>query len=336
MLKNTFKVGVVGCGRIASTFDDDPKRKYISTHIGAYKYIKNTEIIAVCDRSTKKMEECQKKWNIPRGYRNIKKMLKKEKLDILSICTPADTHYAILKEAAKSPLKAVFCEKPLAATARKAKRIVGLYKKKKIILQVDHQRRFDPLHLKIRNIIRGKNLGRAQQVNFYYTAGIENTGSHVFDLLRFLFGDVKWIEAIFSKNSSPKVSDPNIDGILKFKNGVLATFQACDVKRYSIFELNCLLQKGRIVIKDSGFSADFYVTGKNRYFSGYNQLHKTKVPFDISYKRNFMVNAVKHLIKCIRENRQSVSSGTDGLKTLCLIESALYSAEHDGKRITLG
>ena len=40
-------------------------------------------------------------------------MLKNEKIDILSICTPTKTHYEIIKYALKfSNIKAIFLEKP--------------------------------------------------------------------------------------------------------------------------------------------------------------------------------------------------------------------------------
>jgi predicted dehydrogenase len=177
-----------------------------------------------------------------------------------------------------------------------------------------------------------RGLGEVQQVNFYYTAGINNTGSHMFDLLRFFFGDVVWIEAYFSKNVFPKPQDLNLDGILKFKNGIFATFQSCDVKKYLIFELNCLLEKGRIILKDSGFNLDFYKVKKNLFFSGYRELHKEKAPFNNTYKRNFMVNAVNHLVDCVELNKKSISSGIDGLKVLELIESAIASAKENGRR----
>ena len=35
--------------------------------------------------------------------------------------------------------------------------------------------------------------GEIQHVNFYYTRGIANSGTHLFDLLRYLFGEVKFI-----------------------------------------------------------------------------------------------------------------------------------------------
>lgn len=330
-----FKVGIVGCGRIASTFDKGPNKGQILTHIGAYKVINNIEIIAVCDINKDSLKKCMQKWKINKGYSNLLQMLNREKIDILSICTPPSSHYSILKKAADFPLTAIFCEKPIANNVKEAKEMVGLCQKKKILLQIDHQRRFDPLHINLKKMIVEKKLGSVQQVNFYYTAGIKNTGSHMFDLLRFLFGEVKWLEAFFSKNKSKNENDPNLDGVMCFNNGLLATFQACDVKKYLIFELNCFLDKGRFVLKNSGFSLDFYKIDKSGHFSGYKELEKTASPFKTKYKRNFMVNAVDHLVKCIKNKSDSVSSGSEGLKALELIEASIFSAKKNSKRIYL-
>lgn len=330
-----YKAAIIGCGRIGFAFDNDPKRKYISTHIGAYNFVRDSDLVAICDLNKQKLKECRNKWHILHGYTNFKEMLTKEKIDILSICTPSHTHYSIFKGAIKFPLKAIFCEKPLADNVKDAKEMLNLCKKNGIILQVDHQRRFDPLHINLRTIIKNKKLGEVQQVNFYYTAGIKNTGSHMFDLLRFFFGEAKWIEAFYSKNESGKKDDSNLDGILKFENGIFATFQACDVKKYIVFEMNCFLEQGRINLKDSGFAVDFFEVTSSKYFSGYRELYRTRAPFNTNYKRNFMVNAVKHLIDCIKKSKESISSGEDGLAALEMIEVAICSAKNKGKRVFL-
>jgi predicted dehydrogenase len=329
----SYKACVIGCGRIGFGFDKDPKRKYVATHTGAYSFIKGINLVAVCDKSKKRLKECIDKLAVPRGYIDCEEMLMKEEIDVLSICTPPDTHYSILKKAAQFPVKAIFCEKPLADNLKNAIRMVNLCKEKKIILQVDHQRRFDPLHINLRELVKNKELGDVQQVNFYYTAGVKNTGSHMFDLFGFFLGEAEWIEAFFSKNKSHKDNDPNLDGIIKFKNGVLAAFHACDVKKYLIFELNCTLDKGRFSLKDSGFSVDFYTVEDSKHFSGYKELKKRGIHFDTKYKRNFMVNGVKHLLECIKSKKESISSGADGAKVLELINAGVTSANNNGKRI---
>lgn len=328
-----YKAAVIGLGRIGFEFDEDPKRDYISTHVGAYRSVRGVELVTVCDIDEKKINRCLVKTGLKNGYVDFKTMLKKEKIDILSICTPPYTHYNILKEAIKFPIKAIFCEKPLAESRREAKEMVNICKSKKIILQVDHQRRFDPLHVSLRNFIKSKKAGSVQQINFYYTAGIKNTGSHMFDLLRFFFGEVAWVEAFYSLNSLKKYNDFNLDGLVKFQNGELATFQALDVNNYLVFEMNCFFEKGRVVLKNSGFEVDFYRVSESKYFSGYRELESTKIPFNIYYKRNFLVNAIRHLIQCIRLNKDSISSGEDGLKAVELIEASIESANNNGKRI---
>ena len=330
-----YKTAVIGCGRIGFAFDEDPKRRYIATHAGAYRFVKDTELVAACDANKEALHACVNKLRIPAGYTDFKKMLKNEKIDIVSICTPPHTHYSILKEAIKFPIRAVFCEKPLTDEVRDARKIIDLYKKKKIILQIGHQRRFDPLHAKVKKIIQSGSLGKVQQANFYYTAGLKNTGSHMFDLLRFLFGDVKWLEGFYSRNSSHNEDDPNIDGVMGFRNGTFATFQACDAKKYLIFELNCFLEKGRLIIKDSGFSIDFYTPGQSKYYTGYRELYKRRPRVNTVYKRDFMVNAVKHLMKCIQDKKEPVSSGRDGLAAVELIAAAFDSAKANGKKVLL-
>jgi len=217
-----YRAAVIGCGRIGFGFDRDPKRKHVATHAGAYNFAKGVELEAVCDINKKALEECARRWHVRGAYTNFKKMLKKEKIDILSICTPPETHYSMLKEAVESPLKAIFCEKPLAVNVKDAEEMVRLCRKKGIILQVDHQRRFCPLHENIRDFIRKKKFRDVQQVNFYYTAGVRNTGSHMFDLLRFFFGDVEWIEAFLSKNISGKEAQLRLEkaGITINKNTI--------------------------------------------------------------------------------------------------------------------
>lgn len=327
------RAAIVGCGRIGSLFSKDPLRKGIVTHAAAYINNRQTILVTACDIDSSRLEEFGKAWNIKSLYTDLGTMLSKESIDILSICTPPYSHYSVLKEAVKYRPKAIFCEKPLADDLKDAEKMVSLCAKNKVILQVGHQRRFDPLHISIKRLIDSNGMGEPRQVNFYYTAGIKNTGSHMFDLLRFFFGDVEWIKALVSKSDSGKGDDPNLDGILRFKDKTIATFQACDIRDYLIFEMNCFFEKGRLVLKDSGFSIDLYGIEKSKRFSGYNELHKIKSPLKTNYKRNFLFNGVQHLVESIRKNRQSDSSGRDGLETLRLVDSAIRSAKNKGKRI---
>ena len=275
-----YRAGIVGCGRIGSEFDDDPKRKVISTHAGAYSAVDEVELVAVCDLNKERLKKCGKRWHVPSLYQDYGEMLGKEGLDILSICTWNSTHLEIVKEAVNSGVKAIFCEKPIADSLKNADEMIKLCNEKKVILQIDHQRRFDKFHQEIRSFLQNGNLGRIQQITFYYTSGIANTGSHMFDLLRFFFGDVAWVQATYSRNKSPNPNDPNIDGVMKFRDGTFCAIQACDVQEFLIFEMDCIGTKGRLNITHSGFDVEFYEVRESEIFSGYKEIFKSDFPIN--------------------------------------------------------
>ncbi|MEW6070044.1 MAG: Gfo/Idh/MocA family oxidoreductase, partial [Candidatus Thermoplasmatota archaeon] len=218
---------------------------------------------------------------------------------------------------------------------KNADEMIKVCKENNVILMIDHQRRFDKFHQDIRNFVKQGNLGKIQQTSFYYTAGIANTGSHMFDLLRFLFNEVDWVYAIYSENKSPNPQDPNIDGIIKFKSGILCTVQACDVKSYNIFDLNILGTNGILRITHSGFDCEFYKVEDSKLFSGYKEPYQSALPIDKNAPRDFMVNAVKHLVDCLERKKIPISTGEDGRAALELICAFHESARNNGKRIYL-
>jgi len=329
------RAGLIGCGRIGSEFDDDPKRKMISTHAGAYSAVDETKLVAACDLDEKKLKKCGKKWGIVSLYGDYEEMLKRERLDIVSICTWSSTHLEIIKKAVDSRIRAIFCEKPIANKLKDADEIIQLCRQKNVILQVNHSRRFDELHQDIKAFIDGGRLGRIQQVSFHYTAGIANTGSHMFDLLRFVFGEVEWVQGIYSRNKSSNSEDPNIDGNLRFKSGIFCTVQACDVQSFLLFEMDCIGAKGRLKITHNGFDLEFYKVGESRIYSGYKELFKTPSPIIPDISKEFMINAVKHLSKCVEETKKPICSGEDGRASLELICAFHESAGSDGLKVKL-
>jgi len=155
----------------------------------------------------------------------------------------------------------------------------------------------------------------------------------MFDLLRFFFGDALWVQAHLSANPSNRPGDPNVDGLIQFKSGLLASFQALDHTKFMIFELDCFFEKARLTIKHSGMDADFSVVKDSRFFSGYRELAISKVPFKTKYFRSEMVGAVKEIVDCVRTKRSSISTGIDGAGAMALIEASLKSAGKKGEKI---
>jgi len=328
-----YKAGIVGCGRIASDFDDDPKRKTsIATHAGAYKFLPDVELTAASDLDRDRLNKFGDKWDVTSLYTNYKEMLSKEKLDILSICTWSSTHLEICKEAVNAGVKAVFCEKPITESLAQADEMIELCARKKVILAVNHSRRWDKLHQDIKETIGSGGIGEIQQVDCYYTSGIANTGTHLLDLLRMFFGDASWVMSLSEAGEAE--TDPTVNAYIRFQKGFGAMMHALDVNKYLMFETDIYGTEGRLRIKNSGFNAVSWKVIDHPKFSGYKCLSSEK-QFAGEGLKNTMVGSVQDIIRCLNNGGKPRSTGEDGRSALELIAAIRESLKKGGEKISL-
>lgn len=326
-----FRCGVIGLGRIGCGFDDNPNARLISTHVGAYLKHSKTDLISLCDVDKNKLNKYGLKYNIKNNYIDYHDMLKNEKLDCISICTWSESHLEIVEEAIKNNVKGIFLEKPISNSLKNAKKIVDLCKQNNVKLQIDFQRRFDPIYEFIKKIILKKKFGDIQFFNIYYGGGINNTGSHLCDLIRFLFGDIKYVEGYFSNNPSNNKLDPNIDGKIICKNSIKCNLQSFDYSKFGLIEFDVIGTKSRIKMNLTTGEILFFEAKSPKYGLVYNELipKELKIPKQSSA----ILNGVKNLIKCIEFDKKPLSSGEDGYHSLEAVISLMISAEKDGKKI---
>jgi len=331
----TLRAGVVGCGRIGCGFDDDPRRKYASTHARAYVSTPRIELAALCDMDASKLERYGETFKVRGRYLNCRQMFEQEKLDIVSICTPSSSHLEIVRAASECGARGILCEKPIADGLTAADEMIQLCKNRGVMLMIGHQRRFDPMHQRLAKFVREGGLGRVQQVTCYYTAGVTNTGTHLFDLLRFYLGDVAWVEGRLSASTPPNAADLNIDGWLGFANGTLAAIQACSTSAYTIFEIVLLGTKGRLRLSSHGFHAEFEEARESERYTGYCELFPAVLPVEGEFTQELLPRGVAQLIECIQTGADPVSCGEDGRAALEIICALRQSALEQGKRIQL-
>jgi predicted dehydrogenase len=330
-----YRASVIGCGRVGCAFDDDPRRGYVSTHAGAYVRTPGIELVALCDVDREKLDRYGEKFAVRGRYTDALTMLRAEQPDIVSVCTWSDTHRELVRAAVEQGTKAIFCEKPIADSLEAADEMIRLCAERRVILMIDHQRRFDPFHRQLSAFFREGGLGRLRQITCYYTAGVANTGTHLFDLLRFYVGDVAWVQGRVSGIPAPNPADPNLDGWIGFTNGATAAIQACDVKDFSIFEICLLGTKGRMRVTASGFEVAFEESRESHRFAGYKELYPAPSPVQPKGQREFMLFGMAHLVDCLEHSRPPVSSGQDGRCALEIICALQESATEDGAVVHL-
>src|SRR5215469_11791510 len=108
------------------------------------------DIVAVCDVDSLHMEVAQEDNNIgrrrgndraiPEAYKDYRKILERDDIDVVSVVTPDHWHTKICIEALQAG-KHVFCQKPLTLTVEEGQLIRAACKKYNKIFQVGTQQR---------------------------------------------------------------------------------------------------------------------------------------------------------------------------------------------------
>ncbi len=111
----------IGIGIVGAKFAAD-------FHTDSYRRNDKTKVVAVADINPDALKSYVEKWKVPNTYTDYRDMLKRDDIDLVSICAPNFLHAEIIAECAKAG-KHVVCEKPLATSAADARKAVDACRK---------------------------------------------------------------------------------------------------------------------------------------------------------------------------------------------------------------
>ena len=92
------RTAVVGCGKVAAT------------HAAAWQSLPMSEFVAVCDQAPERAEVLAARFGV-HAYSNLREMLEKERVQVLSVCTQHPQHVPPIETAAAAGVH-VIVEKP--------------------------------------------------------------------------------------------------------------------------------------------------------------------------------------------------------------------------------
>jgi predicted dehydrogenase len=145
--------------------------KQLMRHLFELKASGNIEIAALCDVYEPHLQEAAKMCNEldikPVLYRDYAAFLNKEKVDGVIIATPLHQHAHIAIDCMKVGID-VFCEKSMARTIDDTKAMYDAHISSGKILQIGHQRLFNPVYLEGMNRIHEGDIGQLGQLRAYW------------------------------------------------------------------------------------------------------------------------------------------------------------------------
>lgn len=301
---------IIGCGSIAGGYDN-PGDINILTHAHAIFVHPKVILSGVYDISYEKACWFAKKWRtIP--FVSLRAIFESTKPDIVYVCVPDKEHVRTLEKILDYRPLAVVCEKPLSLSINKSKAIINKYHQEKIALAVNYSRRYDPIIINLKKDIKRQKYGEFLKASVIYTKGILHNGSHVVDILRYLFGEVRSYH-VLSRNVDYLRSDPSLDAFLEFCNGNKAHLITGDENSYSVFEMDLLFAKARIRFDQFGLRYSIQKIRHDPVFPGYKDLGELKIKSTGLNKAT--IRLLDNLVNHIEKKEALLCSGEEALAT---------------------
>jgi predicted dehydrogenase len=334
------RAGIIGCGNIASRFSNDKKRGDVVTHAHAYTQSPDVRLVAASDLDQGRLKQFSTKWSVDHVYQDYNQMLAKERLDIVSICSPQQLHYAMCKDAIKHQVRAIFCEKPVVHSLKEVDELAKLVKSSKVVFAVNHSRRWDRFHQRIASFIKNDGLGKINSMDAYYAGGIANTGTHMVDLIEMLSGSQVHSVKALSKPSDADgrfqqtVNDPTIDVMLKLRSGINAYLHGVETPKLALFEIDMYGSEGRLRIENSGYEATLWKVQAHPRFKGYRGYVKKTHRFGKGNSKYFEC-AVSNIARSLRKGEVVRCDFGHGARTLETVVAIQDSLKQSGTEIEL-
>lgn len=144
--KDKLRVGVIGSGFAGRS------------HLEGYKNVEDADLVAICDVSEERAKEMAEKYGISNVFTDYEEMVKLDELDAVSVCLPNMMHMPA-SVAALEAGKHVLCEKPLAANAEQAAKMVAAAEKSGKTLAMSLNFRYQSSALTAKKLIEAGELG---------------------------------------------------------------------------------------------------------------------------------------------------------------------------------
>ncbi len=144
------RFGVLGAGRIGTIHSETIANR-----------IAGTELVALSDVVPGSAAALAARLGGPRTFESYKDVLALPEVDAVAICTPTNTHYQIILDAAAAG-KHIFCEKPIDLDLEKIKKIQSVLEKSGLHFMVAFNRRFDPNFKAVKDMVSSGKIGRPQ------------------------------------------------------------------------------------------------------------------------------------------------------------------------------
>ncbi|MBL7075764.1 Gfo/Idh/MocA family oxidoreductase [candidate division KSB1 bacterium] len=336
--------GIIGCGTIAPF------------HVNGIMKNKDADLVAVSDVREDKTKEFAGKYGID-WYTDFHQLLRRNDIDIVSICTPSSMHADMTVAAAKAG-KHVIVEKPLGINLEQTDRAIKACQKAGVKLAVAFQLRLEGTFKGVKraidegvlgNLILGDTYIKSYRSQEYYDSAdwkgtwefdgggaLMNQGIHGIDLLLWMMGPVDTVYAYTGTLARNIQVEDTAVAVLTFKNGAFGVIEGT-TSVYPGLEPRLEIHgtKGTVVMVGNNIERR-EIIGEEKEKPIYKESSVGRgvaEPTDIGMEGHRLL--IEDMIEAMKENRSPAINGSEGRKAVELI-LAIYRSARTNKAVKLG
>ena len=335
-----FKIGIIGCGKIAQV-----------RHIPEYADNKNVQLAGYYDLNNARAKDLASKFG-GKAFDSYQELLAEKDIDAVSVCTANHSHAEITIAALKSG-KHVLCEKPMATTLQDCETMVKTAKENKRFLMVGHNQRLAKAHVKAKELIESGLIGEilsfrtifghggpetwsidpGQNVWFFdknksVMGAMADLGIHKTDLIHYLTGQTivettARLVTLDKRDSSDHLIgvDDNAICIYRLSGGAIGTMTA-SWTFYGAEDNSTILYGTRGIMRiydDPAYSIK--VTNK----AGETTLFEIdKIQTNDNQTKSGVIDS---FVDCLVNNREPEISGAEALKAMRVVFASIESSQ---------
>lgn len=331
------KVGIIGLGY----WGPNLVRNFL-----AHKDVKK---VTACDIRENRLQVIKEKFPAAELTSDSENLVKGD-YDIIVISTPVDTHYNLAKKALESG-KHIWVEKPFTASSKEAEELIDSADKKNLKIFVDHTFIYNGAVIKIKELIDKNELGNiiyfdSERINLGLFQRDVNVvwdlAPHDLSIMTYLLQKHK-AKALSANGIANFKGKENLAHIcIYFEDNCFAHFHVNWISPVKIRRIIVGGDKKMLVYDDMENFEKIKVYDSGVEFNSTESIHEALVQYRIGDMFSPKVNQTEALalgtqefISAIKENRQPLTNGFDGLAIIKLLEAADISLANMGQIVEL-
>ncbi len=280
-----------------------------------------------------------------------KALVARQDIEAVIVCTPPSLHLPMCL-AALNHGKHVLCEKPLARNPNEAKKIVDAAYENEVKLKCGFNLRHHPGIRQARTWLEQGIIGEPSFLRLRYGIGgrpgydkewrakvefsgggqLMDQGMHALDLCRWFLGDFSQAFAFLATSFWDITPlEDNAFCLLRTEAGQIASIHASWTQWKNLFCFELFGQEGYIVVEGLGgsYGVERAILGKRAFLEPFREEIIEFRDEDRSWYEEWL-----EFISSIKENREPLGNGHDGLEALKLAH-AIYESAQNGCMVKL-